>query len=422
MTEPIRAIDFCAGAGGWAVASRGLPIEWVAVADKAADCLETWGINHGAAHPDCRLVQCDLATPEGLAQVLKAAGKRIDLIVGGIPCEQVSTARGNKPLRNGELGSLHSLIDNLFELVRLLRPRWWAIEDVEAILPHLPSPLVSGIPCCVRKIDASEYGPQRRHRVFFGSYPWPIAPPEPGPRTLGDVLRPGPYRTLSNVKRYERTTGKWYGGMVREQDPQKPAVTVTTQQGKIDTAMVPLVRVLDSAAAAPVVVNGQRHERGHLVGMPTGAMARNLDAAEPAPTVSSSFYCDERTVQLDPQPAEEPARTVLASGSRDAVVKANPPSIQDRPQDAADAAPTVVAGHGDRCWTVEDAGQIRVLEWQEAAALQGFPPDFVFAASWSRTWKLLAQAIPIQVGRAILQAVAAEAEVPVKRKRKKVTT
>ena len=52
---------------------------------------------------------------------------------------------------------------------------------------------------------------------------------------------------------------------------------------------------------------------------------------------------------------------------------------------------------------------VRVLEWQEAAALQGFPPDYIFAASWSRAWKMVAQAIPVQVGRAILQATVAEA-------------
>lgn len=85
-----------------------------------------------------------------------------------------------------------------------------------------------------------------------------------------------------------------------------------------------------------------------------------------------------------------------------------PPSIQDRPQPAGEAAPCIVGGKGDRSWPVDQDGLVRVLEWQEAAALQGYPADYVFAASWSRTWKLVAQSIPIQVRRAILQAIVAE--------------
>lgn len=248
---PLRALDWCCGAGGWAVAARGLPITWVCVADLAADCLETWAINHGEAHPDCALIRADLSTPEGLAQVLDACAGGIDLMVGGIPCEQVSQARGNRPLQPGELERLHALIDSTFSLIQTLHPRWWSIEDVEAILPHLPPPL-AGVNYEVRKIDAADYGPQARQRVFFGAYPWPIAAPEPGPRTLGEVLRPGPYRTLTRIDRYQRSRSKWYAGKVRVQEPEEPAATViSASAGRSNERgiMVPLASVLDAGQA-----------------------------------------------------------------------------------------------------------------------------------------------------------------------------
>lgn len=354
---PLRAIDLCCGAGGWACASRGLPIEWVAVADLAPDCLETWQLNHGPAHPGCALVRADLSTAGGMQAVLEAAGT-VDLIVGGIPCEQVSTARGNRPLKEGELDTLHRLIDQVFRAAATLRPRWWAIEDVEAILEHLPPPLCSPVAYASHKINAAHYGPQRRRRVFFGDYPWPVADPEPGPRTLGEILRPGPYRTLGQLAKYERTRSKWYGKRLRVQEPEDPSDTVLGSVGMSGPsgergAMIPLARVLDAGQPCPTVADfGSRHERAALVETPS-AQARLLATDRPAPTITASYYCDQREVMAE--------------------------------------------------------GLVRVMEWQEAALLQGFPADYLFAASWSRTWKLVAQAIPIQVGRAILQAVCQEA-------------
>lgn len=396
--RPLVAVDLCCGAGGWAVAARGLPIRFAAVADMAADCLETWAINHRAAHPGCRLIECDLSTPDGADAVLSALQVdrvKVDLVLGGIPCEQVSTARGNKPLKEGEQERLHALIDHVWRLIQEIRPRYWCIEDVEAIVPHLPTPIGGGLNFEVRKIDASEYGPQARERVFFGVYPWPIAAPKPGPRTLGEVLRPGPYRTLSNLAKYERSRSKWYAGKVRVQEPDEPGATVisasngrSNERGITGTVMprdnYASGRVGGPAAAGPTVMDPSDQGRGGRahIGVPlVGAQARNLDAQEPSPTVTESYRCDERTVPLA------------------------------RVQDAGQPCPTVAAfnGRDGHAQPVDQDGLVRVLEWQEAALLQGFDPSYVFAASWSRTWKLVAQAIPIQVGVAVLEAIANDA-------------
>lgn len=305
----IRALDLCCGAGGWLCAARGLPVEFVAAADRAADCLETVQLNHAADHPGCRLLQCDLATEEGVAQVLDACRGGVDLVVGGIPCEQVSTARhGLKESVEG-MRPWHALIDRCFDLVRLLRPRWWCLEDVIQVEKHLPPPLHLGIPFACRRIQASRYGPQRRLRTFVGRFP-PPAPPEPGPRTLGEILRPGPHRT---------------------------------QPGQ---------------AALDRVPDGCGRRSAHI----GRTKARVLSPDRPSPCVISS--------------------TDLGSRQR-------------------------------RAYMVERGdGLLRQLSWQEMALLQGFPGDYLFAANQGRTSKMVGQAIPIQVGRAILRAIAAEKEAP----------
>lgn len=298
----IRAVDLCCGAGGWAVAARGLPIDWVAVADLDGDCLETWRTNHERDHPAARVIQCDLSTAAGAAAVIDAAaGAAVDLVVGGIPCEPVSVARGANRTPAGEMAAWHALIDRCLEVVAELRPRWWCIEDVIQIERHLPGPLLAGLAYGVRRIEAEDYGPQRRLRSFIGTFP-PPAPAEPGPRTVGEVLRPGPYRTVPGADRYH-----------------------------------------------PVLAH-QGHSAGHV----GRDRVRVLPVDRPSPTVIST----------------------LDKGSRQR-----------------------------RSFTVPHGDGYRLLTWQEAAILQGFPDDYLFAAAQRRTEKLVGQAIPIHVGRAILRAI-----------------
>lgn len=480
MTRPIRILDLCCGAGGWACAARGLPFQWVAVADLAADCLETWQLNHGATHPACALLCGDLTQKDVQRQILAACAAvgGVDVVVGAIPCEALSCARANRSLKPGELEATQDLIAACFALVKKLKPRWWCFEDVIGVEAHLPWPhFEPGIlPYECRRIDSSLYGPQKRIRTFFGAYP-DLAAPAPGPRTLGEVLRPGPYRTLPLLKKYQRSKSKWYGNKMRVQDvetasatvissqggagsrsersgmvpvcrivdPAKPSPTVLAQQGKggagndgthlvplkanevdqpsntvfagqhgqstrsVESLLVPLARVLDSGEACPTVADfSSRHERAALV----NAQARNLDADAPAPTVTSSGRCDERTVPLfqrerPADPAGASPTVCATSGGREAPVELRG---REKPSDPAAPGRTVISGHKGEQAVAQDEGLVRVMEWQEAALLMGFPTDYIFAASWSRTWKLVAQAISIHVGRAILQGMVARWE------------
>jgi site-specific DNA-cytosine methylase len=300
----IRAIDLCCGAGGWACAARGLPIEWVAVADLAPDCLETWRVNHGRDQPGCQKLLCDLSTDDGVRQVLDAGvDQGVDLIVGGIPCEEVSVARGANRASTVVMDRLHALVDGIFGVIQDLEPRWWCLEDVREIEPFLPGPLLVGMPYDVRRIQARDYGPQSRLRSFIGRFPEPE--PEPEPSRLASCLRPGPHLTAPDHERYEKVpqaTGRNAARVGRDK-----------------------MRVLDPGTASPTVM---------------GALSR---------------------------------------GSRQR-----------------------------RSFVVEtDDGRHRFLGWQEAAMLQGFPEDYLFASGYMRAEKMVGQAIPIQVGRAILRAIVA---------------
>lgn len=302
MTEhhSLNVVDLCCGAGGWAFAARGLPVRFVAVADIAGDCLETWRINHAADHPGVSIVQADLSRQ--LDMVIDAvAGRRVDMVLGGIPCEQVSIMR-QAPIDPATMEEWHQLVAECLRFVDVVGAPWYCYEDVIQIERHLPPPLFHGHEIPVWRADASEYGPQSRIRTFLGDFPRP-EPRRIAERTLGECLRPGPHLTLPEEERHERLI---YPGR---------AITL-------------------------------------LAGQQTA-----------------------RVLSLD-----KPSPTVLAKG----------PASGNRQR---------------RNWTVVDErGRLRILTLQEFARIQGFPDDALFASASTRAQEMIGRAIPIYVGRAILEA------------------
>lgn len=82
-------------------------------------------------------------------------------------------------------------------------------------------------------------------------------------------------------------------------------------------------------------------------------------------------------------------------------------------------SPTVLAGgphrgqRQRRNWMVEDdRGRLRILSFQEFARLQGFPDDSLFACGACRAQEMVGQAIPIYVGRAILEKLVSREHAP----------
>lgn len=299
----LRAIDLCCGAGGWAFAARGLPIEFLAVADIAADCLETWRTNHAADHPAAQRIACDLSDAGAVDRLLdQLNGAGVDVVLGGIPCEQVSIIR-QSPADNETMEAWYALIDTCFAVVDRLKPAAWCFEDVIQIERHLPLPLWRGSEIPTWRCNAADFGPQSRVRTFLGDFPRP-APRWVAERTLAQCLRPGPHLTIANNDEFERL--------------QYPGRAISLLAGE--------------------------------------KTARVLSPFEPSPTV----------VSVGPHRGQRQRRNWMVADERD---------------------------------------RLRVLSLQEFARLQGFPDDALFACGACRAQEMVGQAIPIYVGRAILEEI-----------------
>ena len=299
MTRRLRAIDICAGAGGWACAARGLPIDILAAVDLDGGALATYQHNTPrvtAIQADVRDIQGDprglMLIKDGRADGHYRGRDPIDLVLGGIPCETISILRNGwapktKP-ESGEVAQWTQTLDACLRLVSEINPRWWCLEDVVQVVRHLP-PMTPHV-----ILNSAEFSPQRRRRAYIGSFPVPTPPGDH--RLLRDCLRPGPYRL-----------------------------------GKRCINRTP---------------------------------------------VRTNQFGNDTCAYWDP---DRKARVICALGSRHDVES-----------------------------VVVDGNLRRQLTWQEAAIAQGFPPDYVFLGSESQVSKWIGQAVQIDTGRAILEAIVRE--------------
>jgi site-specific DNA-cytosine methylase len=111
----LRAIDVCSGAGGWACAARGLPIDIEIAVDLWQPACRTYALNHPKTDVWCR----DLLD-QAVREDLRSRAEGVDLVLGGIPCEWLSVYR-NKGLGNdvdeSERDNQRALLDGVLGLV-----------------------------------------------------------------------------------------------------------------------------------------------------------------------------------------------------------------------------------------------------------------------------------------------------------------
>lgn len=224
--KPIRAIDLCCGAGGWACAARGLPIEIELAVDLWPVACRTYKLNH----PQTQLIRADLREPATRERVL-ADCRGIELILGGIPCEWLSLYRRFTKVSSEELAEQRATLDSVLSLVAELSPRWYCLEDVKGLVKELP------ILAPWAEINADGYSAQRRKRVFVGHFPQPA--PQRNPQLLKDKIRPGPYRIgVRAIDRTEQRSRTFSSETVLAADLDRKSPTIINNSSRRDAEMV----------------------------------------------------------------------------------------------------------------------------------------------------------------------------------------
>lgn len=164
-----NVVDLFCGAGGLSKGFEWAGYNIIASNDNYKQACETYKINH----PHTTLIEGDIAKDEVKNAIFKAIkGKKIDIIIGGPPCQGFSNA-GKRLIDDPR----NFLFKEFVEIVRKLKPKVVVLENVEGILSINKGGSFESIKESFRelgygldgrKLHAVKYGvPQKRKRVVM---------------------------------------------------------------------------------------------------------------------------------------------------------------------------------------------------------------------------------------------------------------
>jgi len=118
-------LDLFCGAGGMSVGFEQAGFKAVAANDIWPIATETFGINH----PNTTVITGDITNPKIQGQIIEATHGKVDVIVGGPPCQAYSLAGNRDP--DDPRGKL---FEEYVKIVSKLMPPIFVIENVKGLL------------------------------------------------------------------------------------------------------------------------------------------------------------------------------------------------------------------------------------------------------------------------------------------------
>lgn len=173
LTKNPKAVDLFCGCGGISVGLRGAGFEVIAGIDIEKKYIITFKHNF----PNAKALNIDITkiTPEEFADIVDVGIGKLDILVGGPPCQGFSK---NVPRRHRYLDDPKNLLVKSFlDYCEVLQPKMVLMENVaemkngfekaysEEIINRLKD---EGYTVTTAVLNAADYGvPQRRRRAFF---------------------------------------------------------------------------------------------------------------------------------------------------------------------------------------------------------------------------------------------------------------
>ena len=305
-------------------------------------------------------------------EILVEAGLGVEeatVLIGAPPCEPYSTAGR----RNGKADHRADGILQFIRVINQARPRFFVLEEVDSFL----SAAIRHIPFYDRIVKAKDdLAPEERLGSFFDEvmtafintgYKLSFDPSNP----KGSVLNAADFGVAQNRKRFILIGSR-----------EGPAVGLPPKETEERKT---LGQVLDEVGdSSPEYKPFSKSWGKYLPKVPPGGCWRNLPKDIQREVLGGAFD--------DP----DNPRTRGKKGGRTGFMRR---LSRNKPSPTLVDSPTTKAAC--LCHPDED----RPLSVREYAALQGFPPDWIFQGSTTTKYRLIGQATPVPLAQAIARAI-----------------
>lgn len=343
----MNAISLFSGAGGMDIGFERAGVSIVWANEFNFDAVETYRANHPYAyveHADIREVKKDLC---------KYSNKDIQLVFGGPPCQGFSVAGKMDPTDERS-----TMIWEFFDVVAMISPQFFVMENVKALGELARWKQVRnriferakelGYHCFSRVLNAADFGvPQKRERVFFI-----------GVRG-GHIKVEHDFDSIIENKKKARLTLRDCLLSVGVAGTSENPLSCTA---KISLATNPVIR------------------KSPYAGMLFNGMGRPLDFEGQSNTLPASMG-GNKTPIVDERLLRDPSAENWVEKYHDALVN------------------NTIDGE------ISVPHFLRRLTIKEAAAIQTFPPDYIFRGGKSSIYRQIGNAVPCNLAQCVAEAI-----------------
>ena len=338
----MKILSLYCGAGGIDEGLRQAGLHTTLAIDQDPDCCKTMQANH----PDVEVVQSSVADVE-------ASLGRFDMVVGGPPCQNFSTANTQKTMDPTE-------VNRFFRIVKESGARHLIMENVQGVLKVIPK----NLPYHRYFVNCADYGvPQIRRRVIVTDLPLPKKTHlERGGQFTLDGLNLPPWVSIRDALGLE--------GLLCNRSHRFHKNNHFPTSGPVNT-------LLGNATywfrpAPDYVVQDRRHQDG----------VRNYSVDRPSYTIQT----DTRMFLLSNLKEKWPIWYAK-----------HPPSNIRKP-----AYTLTARDRGKMDKMITDNKHVRKLTVDELATLQGFPKSYCFVGNKGERIRQIGNALPPAVTKAFV--------------------
>lgn len=344
----MKAISLFCGAGGMDVGFEAAGVEVLWANEFNADAVSTYKKNH----PNTYVEHADIR--DAKSQLLRYSKEKVDLVFGGPPCQGFSVAGKMDPTDERS-----TMVWEFFDVVEMTQPKIFVMENVKALgeltrWKQVREKIYTrakelGYYCFARVLNSADFGvPQKRERVFF----------------VG--VKDCTYK-IENL--FDEV-------IVKKQQQRQSLRDCLLQVGKAGTADNPLSCTAKiSLAINPVI------RKSPYAGMIFNGMGRPLNFDEQANTLPASMG-GNKTPIVDELVLHDPNAENWVISYHRQLIAGETTSTQ-----------TKVPSH------------LRRLTIKEAAAIQTFPPDYIFCGRKSSIYRQIGNAVPCHLAQAVAETV-----------------